>query len=198
LFFWVTEGILHKIPTTLSTCVAVTLMFMPGIGIMNWKQAQDKMSWGTLLLFGVGISLGSALLSTKAAAWIANEIVTGFGLAHMTVFAVFAILAIFLIIIHLGFASATAVASSMIPIMIAVLKSLNIQGLNIVDITMLLQFVVSFGFILPVNSPQGILAFATETFTAKDCMKVGIPITIIGYVLLLIFANTYWKMMGIF
>jgi di/tricarboxylate transporter len=198
LLFWVTEGVLHKIPTTLSTCVAVTLMFMPGINIMNWKQAQAKMSWGTLLLFGVGISLGSALLSTKAAAWIANEIVAGFGLAHMTVFAVFAILAIFLIVIHLGFASATAVASSMIPIMIAVLKSLNIQGLNIVDITMLLQFVVSFGFILPVNSPQGILAFATETFTAKDCMKVGIPITIIGYVLLLIFANTYWKVMGIF
>ena len=198
LLFWVTEGILHKIPTTLSTCVAVTLMFMPGINIMNWKQAQAKMSWGTLLLFGVGISLGTALLSTKAAAWIANQIVAGFGLANMSVFAVFAILAMFLIIIHLGFASATAVASSMIPIMIAVLKSLNIQGLNIVDITMLLQFVVSFGFILPVNSPQGILAFATETFTAKDCMKVGIPVTIIGYILLLIFANTYWKMMGIF
>ena len=171
---------------------------MPGINIMNWKQAQAKMSWGTLLLFGVGISLGTALLSTKAAAWIANQIVAGFGLANMSVFAVFAILAMFLIIIHLGFASATAVASSMIPIMIAVLKSLNIQGLNIVDITMLLQFVVSFGFILPVNSPQGILAFATETFTAKDCMKVGIPVTIIGYILLLIFANTYWKMMGIF
>jgi di/tricarboxylate transporter len=92
----------------------------------------------------------------------------------MSVFAVFAIMALFLIVVHLGFASATAVASSMIPIMIAVLKSLNIQGLNIVDITMLLQFVVSFGFILPVNSPQGILAFATDTFTAKDCMKVGI------------------------
>ena len=79
----------------------------------------------------------------------------------------------------------------------AVLKSLNIQGLNIIDITMLLQFVVSFGFILPVNSPQGILAFATDTFTAKDCMKVGIPLTVIGYVLLLVFAQTYWKVLGI-
>jgi anion transporter len=197
LLFWVTEGILHKVPTTLSTCVAVTLMFLPGINIMTWKQAQAKMSWGTLLLFGVGISLGTALLSTKAAAWMANQMVTGMGLAGMSVFAVFAIMALFLIVVHLGFASATAVASSMIPIMIAVLKSLNIQGLNIVDITMLLQFVVSFGFILPVNSPQGILAFATDTFTAKDCIKVGLPLTIIGYVLLLIFANTYWKFMGI-
>jgi di/tricarboxylate transporter len=178
-------------------------MFMPGIAIMTWKQAQDRVSWGTLVLFGIGISMGSALLKTKAAMWLANKLVAVLGLATMEVFAVFAILAAFLIVVHLGFASATAVASSMIPIMIAVLKSLNlsegvVDGVNIIDITMLLQFVVSFGFILPVNSPQGILAYATETFTAKDCMKIGIPVTVIGYILLLVFAKTYWKVLGIF
>lgn len=186
---WVTEKVLHPVSTTASTVIAIT--------IMTWKEAQSRVSWGTLVLFGIGISLGSALLSTKAAMWLATQLVTTLGLAAMGVFAVFAILAAFLIVVHLGFASATAVASSMIPIMIAVLKSLNIPGLNMIDITMLLQFVVSFGFILPVNSPQGILAFATETFTAKDCMKVGIPITIIGYILLLVFAQTYWRFLGI-
>lgn len=203
LFFWVTEKTLHPVSTTASTVIAITLMFMPGIAIMTWKDAQSKVSWGTLVLFGIGISMGSALLSTKAAMWLANQLVEGLGLKSMEVFVVFAILAAFLIIVHLGFASATAVASSMIPIMIAVLRSLNlsegvVEGMNIIDITMLLQFVVSFGFVLPVNSPQGILAYATETFTAKDCMKVGIPITIIGYILLLVFAKTYWAAIGIF
>lgn len=198
LFLWVTEKVLHPLDTTTTTVLAITLMFMPGINIMTWKEAQARVSWGTLLLFGVGISLGSALLSTKAAMWLANRISVGFGLAGMSVFMVFAILAMFLIVVHLGFASATAVASSMIPIIIAVLQSLHIDGLNIVSITMVLQFVVCFGFILPVNSPQGILAFATDTFTAKDCMKVGLPITIIGYLLLLVFAQTYWKLLGIF
>ena len=198
LFFWVTEKIVHPLDTTTTTIIAITLMFMPGIRIISWTDAQARISWGTLVLFGIGISMGSALLSTKAAAWLAQELSVGLGLAGMSVFMVFAILAMFLIIVHIGFASATAVASSMIPIMIAVLQSLNIPGLNIVSITMVLQFVVSFGFILPVNSPQGILAFATDTFTAKDCIKVGIPITIIGYILLLIFAGTYWKALGIF
>ena len=142
--------------------------------------------------------MGSALLSTKAAAWLAHQLSVGFGLAGMSVFMVFAILAMFLIVVHIGFASATAVASSMIPIMIAVLQGLDNSLLNIVGITMVLQFVVSFGFILPVNSPQGILAFATDTFTAKDCIKVGLPITIIGYLLLLLFAQTYWRILGIF
>ena len=198
LFFWVTENILHHLDTTTTTIIAITLMFMPGIRIMTWKEAQARISWGTLILFGIGISMGSALLSTKAAAWLANELSITFGLAGMSVFMVFAILALFLIVVHIGFASATAVASSMIPIMIAILQSLNIPGLNIVGITMVLQFVVSFGFILPVNSPQGILAFATDTFTAKDCIKVGLPLTVIGYILLLAFAGTYWKMLSIF
>jgi len=198
LFFWVTEKVLHPVSTTASTCIALTLMMLPGIGIMTWKEAQDRIGWGTLLVFGIGISMGSALLSTKAAMWMANHLVETFGLAGSTVFTVFAVMALFLIVIHLGFASATAVASAVIPVVIAVLQSLKIEGLNVVDITMLLQFVVSFGFILPVNSPQGILAFATGTFTAKDCMKVGLPITIIGYILLIVFAKTYWTWLGIF
>lgn len=197
LGFWVTEKVLHPISTTASTCIAITLMFLPGINIMTWKDAQAKIAWGTLVLFGIGISLGSALLKTGAAKWMANWLVATFGLKTLGVFAVFAIMAAFLIIVHIGFASATAVASAIIPVVIAVLQSLGNPALNMVDITMLCQFVVSFGFILPVNSPQGILAFGTDTFTAKQCMRVGIPITIVGYVVLLVFAQTYWKVLGI-
>ena len=85
----------------------------------------------------------------------------------------------------------------MIPIMIAVLKSLNIQGLNIVDITMLLQFVVSFGFILPVNAPQNMVAYGTETFEVRDFIKTGIPLTLIAFALIMILGATYWKWLGL-
>ncbi len=76
----------------------------PGIGVMNWQQTVNKINWGTLLLFGVGISLGSALLSTKAAQWLADMIVLSFGLENSTTFMILAVMAIFLIVIHLGFA----------------------------------------------------------------------------------------------
>ena len=42
----------------------------------------------------------------------------------------------------------------MIPIVIAVLHGVATPGINIVGMTMLPQFVVSFGFILVVNAPQ--------------------------------------------
>jgi solute carrier family 13 (sodium-dependent dicarboxylate transporter), member 2/3/5 len=198
LFFWATEKILHNFDTSSTTIVAITLMMMPGIGIMTWKEAQERIGWGTLLLFGVGISLGSAILSTKAAAWIASCIVDGFGLYDMTAFSIIAVLSAFLIVIHLGFASATALAAAMIPIIISVLQgAAEHSALNVVGMTIILQYVICFGFILPVNAPQNMVAFGTETFEARDFIKTGIPLTLIAYALILLLSATYWKWLGL-
>ena len=66
----------------------------------------------------------------------------------------------------------------MIPIVIAVLQGVATPGINIVGMTMLLQFVVSFGFILVVNAPQNMVAYGTDTFEARDfgpnqCRSIG-------------------------
>ncbi len=196
LAFWTTEVNLHNFDTSSTTLAAVAIMLLPFAGVMTWKDAQTKIPWGTLMLFGIGISLGSALLSTKAAAWMANKIVVWLGVATMPAFAILAVFSAFLIIVHLGFASATALASAMIPIVISVLQSVRIPGMSVWGMTMLLQFVVSFGFILPVNAPQNMVAFSTETFEVKDFIKTGIPLTIIAYILILLLGATYWSWLG--
>lgn len=197
LFFWSTEKIIHPFDTSSTTIAAIAIMLLPGIGIMTWKEAQEKIAWGTLVLFGVGISLGSVLLSTKAAAWMAKFIVVGFGLQTMPVLSILAVLAAFLIIIHLGFASATALAAAMVPILISILQGIKLPGINVVGMTMILQYVISFGMILPVNAPQNMVAYGTDTFEVKDFIKIGVPLTIIGYLLILLFGATYWKWLGL-
>ena len=150
------------------------------------------------MLFGVGISLGSAILSTKAGAWIAHEIVTNFHLFDATGFFIIAVLALFLIVIHLGFASATALSSAMIPICISVLQgAAEHNPLNVVGMVMILQYTICFGFILPVNAPQNMIAYSTETFEVKDFIKTGIPLTILAYLVTLLLTKTYWTWMGL-
>jgi sodium-dependent dicarboxylate transporter 2/3/5 len=196
LFFWSTEKVLHPFDTASTTVAAIAIMFTPWLGVMNWKGAQGKIPWGTVVLFGVGISLGTALLQTKAAGWLANVIVQNLGLTGASAFSVLALLSLFLIVVHLGFASATALASAMIPIMISVLQQLHTPGMNIVGMTVLLQFVVSFGFILPVNAPQNMVAYGTDTFTVKDFVRTGLVLTATGYALVLLLGATYWSWMG--
>ena len=194
--FWATEGILHKFDTSTTTITAVALMFMPGFGILTWKDAQARIPWGTVILFGVGISLGTALLQTQAATWLANIVVAEFGLKDASVFFILGVMSLFLVIIHLGFASATALAAAMIPIVIAVLKGVATPGINVIGMTMLLQFVVSFGFILVVNAPQNMVAYGTETFTARDFVRTGFVLTIVALALVMILGATYWRWLG--
>jgi solute carrier family 13 (sodium-dependent dicarboxylate transporter), member 2/3/5 len=196
LAFWATEGVLHKLDTSTTTIAAVALMFMPGIGIMTWKEAQPKIPWGTVVLFGVGISLGTALLQTKGAIWLADIAVAEFGLEQAGALFILAVMGLLLIVIHLGFASATALASAMIPIVIAVLQGVETPGINIVGMTLLLQFVVSFGFILVVNAPQNMVAYGTETFAARDFVRTGLVLTVIAFGLVMLLGATYWRWLG--
>jgi solute carrier family 13 (sodium-dependent dicarboxylate transporter), member 2/3/5 len=196
LGFWATEGVLHKFDTSSTTVAAIALMFLPGVSIMSWKQAQPNIPWGTVVLFGVGISLGTALLQTKGAVWLADIVVAQFGLKQATAMFVLATMSAFLIVIHLGFASATALASAMIPIVIAVLQGVATPGINILGLTMLLQFVVSFGFILVVNAPQNMVAYGTETFEARDFVRTGLVLTVIAFALVVLLGATYWHWLG--
>jgi anion transporter len=196
LGFWSTEGVLHRFDTSSTTIAAVALMFMPGIGVMTWKQAQPNIPWGTIVLFGIGISLGTALLQTKGAVWLADLAVLQFGLKNATALFILAVMSAFLIVIHLGFASATALASAMIPIVIAVLQSVATPGINVVGMTLILQFVVSFGFILVVNAPQNMVAYGTETFEARKFVQIGLVLTVIAFALVMLLGATYWRWLG--
>lgn len=197
LILWTTEKKLHVIDNSTTTMVAITLLMLPKIGVMQWNEVVNKINWGTVVLFGVGISLGSALLSTKAATWLANVIVSTFDLADSTTLTVLAIMALFLIIVHMGFASAAGLASAIIPIIISVLQQLKTPGVNVIGMTMILQYVVSFGFILPVNAPQNMIAYGTNTFEVRDFVRSGIPLTLIGFALIMLLGSTYWKWLGL-
>lgn len=194
LGLWATEDSLHPFDSTTIILFIVALMLAPGIGVLTWGKVEKLIPWGTIILFAAGISLGTVLLNTNGATWLAKSFFATFGLEKMPILLIVAILSAFTILIHIGFASATSLASTLIPVVIAFVQGMEvpgtIQGMGIVLIT---QFAVGFGFILPVNAPQNMLAYGTDTFETKDFVKTGIALTIIGYGLFILFSITYWR-----
>jgi anion transporter len=196
LGFWATENKLHSFDSSSVAVAAVALMFVPWIGVLKWPQVQARVPWGILIQLGVGVGLGTALLKTGAAAWLASYVVTVFDVQHLSVFAILAVLWLFLIVIHLGFASGAAMATTMIPVMISMLQQTQLPAQKIAGVTMLLTFVTSVGWILPINGPQNMLAYGTGTFEARDFIRTGLVLTVIAYLMLLAFAATYWRWLG--
>lgn len=196
LFFWATEGTLHPIDSSTVTLVALALMLMPKVGIFSWQEVEKLIPWGTIIVFAIGISLGNVLLQTTAAQWLSDKTFGIMGLEHLPLLATIALISLFNILIHLGFASATSLSSALIPVFIALTSTLGLKDQSI-GFVLIQQFVISFGFLLPVSAPQNMLAYGTGSFTVKDFLKTGIPITIIGYLLILLLSATYWKWIGL-
>ena len=193
LTLWATEGILHPFDSTTVTILAVAFMLLPKYGIYTWSDVQKKIPWGTLVVFATGISLGTVLLDTEGATWLSTNTFELMGLGGMSIVGIVALLALFNIVIHLGFASATSLASALIPIVIALVVSMDSASFNGPGLVLIMQFVISFGFLLPISAPQNMLAYGTNTFTSNELLKSGIPITIIGYGLIVLFSATYWQ-----
>lgn len=196
LVFWVTEGYLHEIDANTITCVMFGIMLLPKIGVFTWKQVQDSTNWGTIIVFGIGISLGTLLLSSGGASWLSDVTLGAMGLEKMNYIIVIGILSLINILIHLGFASATSLASAFIPIVLSLVAGMGDIGVDPVGMVLIQQFVISFGFILPVSAPQNMLAYGTGAYSGEQLLKIGVPVTIIGWVLILVMAATYWPLIG--
>lgn len=196
LLMWSTEGVIHPFDSASITLIALALMLMPKIGIFTWKQVEGTINWGTIIVFAIGISLGTVLLRTGAAQWLSDVTFGAMGLDSMPLLATIALVSLFNILIHLGFASATSLASALIPVFIALTTTLNLGDASL-GFVLIQQFVVCFGFLLPVSAPQNMLAYGTDTFTVKDLLKSGIIITAVGYVLILVLSATYWQWIGL-
>ncbi|MDR3565503.1 MAG: DASS family sodium-coupled anion symporter [Negativicutes bacterium] len=196
ILLWATESI-HHIDANSVAIISVMLMIFPGIGVANFKEMAAKVDWGTLLLFAAGISLGEALLSTGAAVWLAKETLGGLGLGSMAPTMMIVIISAVLLVMRFAFTSITSATAALVPSVLGFLVGLNNPDLPVWGMTLLATFTVYFAFILPVTSPQNMIPYATETFSVKDMAKVGIPLTIIGFAIFVIFSFTYWHWLGL-
>lgn len=196
IFFWASNGILFKLNLTAITLVAVTCFMMPGIGVVDWETVEKRLPWGTLLLFSTGIALGMLLLQTKAAVWLANAIFGTIGLQFMGVLMATLAFSIIGVILHFGFSSSTALCATYIPVAIAYIQA-NARGdLSLIGIPLIILIATGLT-ILVVNTPNTMIAFGSGTFSTRDFFVIGLVNAIISLIMIVIFAATYWRWLGI-
>ena len=92
------------------------LMFMPGMNLFTWKEAQDATGWDTLLMLGAVSSLGAASTRTGLAKWIVDS--TMGGLHGMGLIPLLLIISAFTVVIHLVIPVNPAIIAAIVPPMI--------------------------------------------------------------------------------
>jgi sodium-dependent dicarboxylate transporter 2/3/5 len=141
---------------------------------LQWKDAVKGIDWGTLILFGGGLSLGAMMYSTGLSKWIGDAIVKTTGAdSQVAIIAVFAVLSLFMS----ELTSHTAATNMVGPLGITVAVS---AGLNPVPVAVAIALASSLGFMLPVSTPPNAIVYASGLIPITTMIRSGVIIDIIG------------------
>ena len=122
---------------------------------MNWSDAA-KIDWGTIVLFGTGIIFG-AMLSQSGLAEVIGESASIRTLGITSSFAITAFAVVLAIIIS-ETTSNTASAAVVVPIVIPLATA---AGVDPFVPALAATFAASFGFMLPVSTPQNAIVYGS-------------------------------------
>lgn len=176
------ESLTDYLPMTVVGIGAALLLFIlrtEGQPNLTWQDAQ-KIDWGTIMLFGGGLTLGRMLSNTGLAedlgklvfdpSWGILALISG---------------AVLIGIVMSEFSSNTASASIVIPILLTVLAMEGFENINPTVLIMACAFGASYGFMLPVSTPPNAIAFGTGKLRVKDMFRCGILFDIAGAILII-------------
>lgn len=146
---------------------------------LNWSDAQ-AIDWGTIVLFGTGIIFGTLLEETGLAETIGKGSSDALGLSSTLAITAFAIV---LAITVSETTSNTASAAVVVPIIIPIAVA---AGINPFVPALAATFAASFGFMLPVSTPQNAVVYGSGVVPITKMIRSGFSFDILGAVLILV------------
>ena len=157
---------------------------------LTWNEAKD-IDWGTILLFGSGIIFGSLLADTGLAETIGTWGSDTFGVTSEVSITIFAVV---LAILISETTSNTASASVVVPIVIPVAAA---AGVDPMVPALAATFAASFGFMLPVSTPQNAIVYGSGVVPITQMVRNGFFFDIVGAILIIVGVPIMVSVIGI-
>lgn len=157
---------------------------------LRWKDAA-AIDWGTIVLFGTGIIFGSLLADTGLAETIGNSVAESLGLTSVVAITIFAVL---LAIVVSETTSNTASAAVVVPIIIPIAVA---AGINPFVPALAATFAASFGFMLPVSTPQNAIVYGSGAVPITTMIRSGVTFDIAGAILIVLLLPAMVAVLGL-
>jgi sodium-dependent dicarboxylate transporter 2/3/5 len=166
-------------PEGVSALIGASLLFLLPTSWKNreftitWKQA-TKIDWGTLMLFGGGITLGTLMFESKLADVIGKNLLAMSGASSTWGITLGAI---FIAIIVSETSSNTASANMVVPVMIALSQA---AGVDPIPPAIGATLGASWGFMFPVSTPPNAIVYGSGMVPITKMVRAGILYDIVG------------------
>lgn len=196
---WITKdfflkGIIRKIDDTIIAIAgALSLFIIPtgkkdGKRLMNWDTAKS-MPWGVLLIFGAGLAIAGGVSDTDLTSWLGEQM----GVATILPSFIFFLIVIGAINFLTEITSNTATASMLLPILIALTVSTEMDVIGLIAGATL---ACSCAFMLPVATPPNAIVFSSGQIEFKEMMRAGIWMNLLSIAVISVFAYFFGGTLG--
>ena len=156
--------------------------------ILTTEQAYSAIGWNSVFLVAGMLPMGIALTKTNAAGLMANGVVAvlgGYG-ALALLGGIFIVTALMTQAVN-----GAVVAAVIAPVAIRVAQQANI---NPRTLAMGVALATSMAFITPLGHPVNVLVMSPGGYNFRDYMKVGFPLVVILFVVVMIFLPLFWSL----
>ena len=157
---------------------------------LRWSDAA-RIDWGTVVLFGTGIIFGTLLESTGLAETLGNGAFERLGLSSTFLITAFAVV---LAIMVSETTSNTASASVVVPIIIPIAVA---AGINPFVPALAATFAASFGFMLPVSTPQNAVVYGSGAVPITTMIRTGFSFDVLGAILIILMLPVMVAALGV-
>ena len=143
---------------------------------LNWNQA-TQIDWGTIILFGGGIVLGTMLSETGLASVVGESLSDALGVSNLLGIA---IVVVIIAVLVSETTSNTASAAIVVPIAISIAVASDV---NPTIPALAAIFGANYGFMLPVSTPPNAIVYSSGLLPITRMVRAGSVFDIIGAVL---------------
>jgi len=171
MVLWIASSWFPQVDLTLVGVAGAITMFLPGIGLLTWKQAERGIGWDVLFLLGAVTSLGAASEATGLAKWTVTA--TLGGMAGWTAVAVVGAISVLTVLVLFVLPIGPVVTAILIP-PIALLARAN--GADPLLYTLPVAFTASCALLLPLN-PVALITYSKGYYRMLDMFVPGLVVS---------------------
>jgi sodium-dependent dicarboxylate transporter 2/3/5 len=191
LALWIASTWVRALDVALVGVAGSIVMFLPGIGLLDWKRVERGTGWDTLLMIAGVTSIGAASVESGLAKWIVERSMGG--LSDWTPLWIVAASSAFTVVVHLVLPIGPVVNAVLIPPIALLAKE---TGHNPALYALPVAFTASCAFLLPLD-PVPLLTYTKGYYRMVHMLVPGAVLSVIWVVVMTILMMAMAPLVGL-
>lgn len=182
---WIVSGYHGDLSGNLAIIAILGAASLSLLGTMNWKDCQQHVNWGVILMYAGAIALGKTLDGADGGKWLVQSFLSGHD--YGPVFLLAGVMAISKLLTE-GISNAAAVT-----IILPLALELGLEaGIPLITIVYAVAIPCGLVFCLPMGTPPMAICYDSGYFRIRDSLSSGLILNVISWLVVLLAALYYW------